>query len=231
LFRTAPEPFILLNIYRPPTSPPSTFFNELADLLVDASLFHSGAVILCGDVNCPGTTSGNVHDGLQQLLHQVNFKQYISSPTRNNNILDIFACTEHNSPVLSTQVINSHQLSDHNLILSKLQSSVISQRPTTRSMRCLKNVDFAQFDRALLTSSLTVTTDNVISVGEYTRTIIDVVIKELDKVAPLRLVKHSPLAKRCDSFITRDVRDSIRERRRLERLWNRTGDDIVRQRY
>ena len=58
-----------------------------------------------------------------------------------------------------------------------------------------------------------------------------IVVGELDKVAPLRVSRQVRRDLPADQFLTPEARQSIRDRRRLERLWARTGDELIRQHY
>ena len=63
------------------------------------------------------------------------------------------------------------------------------------------------------------------------RQINTVVINELDKVAPLKTVKRILRQLPCDAFLSTEARVAKRQRRRLERLWIRTGSEDVRRQY
>ena len=221
---------LLLNTYRPPHSAPTqTFFNELAELLVEASTYHSGPIILCGDVNCPGTTPGTINSNLDDLLHTVDFEQHVTVPTRDNNLLDIFASSRFKSPVKSVTVYPSHLISDHSLVKAITDLRTPPSTYSMRKWRDMRHIDYKALNRALLSSPLI--TNPAADVDQYTRDISRIVIEELDKIAPLQISKQVRRNLPSDRFLTAEARQSIRDRRRLERLWARTGDEVVRQQY
>lgn len=219
---------LVLNLYRPPNSSPTqTFFDELAELLAEVVTLHPVAVLLCGDLNCPGPTPSTVHVNLQQTLADFSFIQHVTTPTRENNLLDIFASLA--CPVTSVNVIDSHELSDHRLVKALMNYDVRRTTYVNRQWRPLRQVDYASLDHTLMTGVLV--TNTYTDVDEYVDDINRVVTSELDKVAPTRTSRKARRAQPCDSFLTQEARESVRVRRRLERLWNRTGDETVRQHY
>ena len=217
----------LVNIYRPPTSAPSTtFYNELADYLTEVSCIDSKPIVLCGDLNCPGVQSTAIASKLQVTLDSLNFIQHVTLPTRNNHILDILASND-TSLVTSISIVSSHHISDHSLIKALLHVSKPSASAIHRQYRQLHKIDFNLFDNALYTSQLI--NDPADTVDDYVRQINTVVINELDKVAPLKTVKRILKQLPCDAFLSTEARVAKRQRRRLERLWIRTGSEDVRR--
>ena len=90
-------------------------------------------------------------------------------------------------------------------------------------------IDFTQFDRNLLNSPpvLNPCTD----VDDYAQQIEETVMQQLDKVAPLKNCRRRQRAAPADSFLSQEATAAKRNRRRLERLWLRTGDTTIRQQY
>jgi len=69
------------------------------------------------------------------------------------------------------------------------------------------------------------------SVDEYAEQIEIVVNEELDKVAPIKTTKRAQRSLPCDMFLSIEAISAKRERRRLERVWKRTGTDWAREVY
>ena len=133
------------------------------------------------------------------------------------------------SLITSVSVINSHHISDHSLIKSSLTVNKLSSIITFRHWRPLRKVDFSELDNALHESELIQNpTDNV---DDYVRQIDEIVLKELDKVAPLKTSRRVQRPLPCDMFLSSEAVEAKRQRRRLERLWKRTDNEDIRQRY
>lgn len=221
--------WILINIYRPPTSPPSpTFYDELTNYITEVIISKSLPIVLCGDLNCPGPQSYNISPQLHSTLDSLNFTQHINQPTRGHNLLDIIA-TDHNSLISSASVINTHHISDHSLVKCAININRPSAPIIEGKWRPMHRVDFSQLDNALYSSSLV--SDPASTVDGYVQQIHTIVNEELDKVAPLRVSKHVQRPLPCDTFLSSDAISAKRERRRLERIWKRTGSETVRQQY
>ena len=221
--------FMIVNIYRPPTSTPSTaFYHELSDYLADVCSNDSAPVVICGDFNCPGQDSHTIATHLNDVLDSYNFIQQVNQPTRNNSILDIVA-TNTLSFLSNTSVISSHHISDHSLITVHINVNRPSLYTTIHQARPLHRINFQQLDNAILKSSLITNSSN--SVDQYTQRINDVIKIELDKIAPLHNRRRVHKQFSCDNFLSDEAVQAKRYRRRLERLWLRTGDDSIRQQY
>ena len=73
---------VLANIYRPPSSSKSLFFEEFGLLLTNLGTEVVDRLIICGDFNLPGTSPDTIDNGLAELLHSTSFTQFVKSPTR-----------------------------------------------------------------------------------------------------------------------------------------------------
>jgi len=226
---SAKTTFILTNIYRPPSCAPSAcFYNELSSYLSELIIHKSLPIILCGDFNCAGEQSDCISSQLQNVLDSLNFTQHVNKPTRGENLLDIIA-TDGLSLVTSTSVISSHQISDHSLIKCSLNVQKPPTPTTHYKRRPLHRLDFTQLDNTLYSSTLI--TNPASNVDDYVQQINTVVNEELDKVAPFKSSVRVQRPLPCDMFLSADAISAKRERRRLERLWLRTGSDTIRQQY
>lgn len=220
---------ILVNIYRPSsTSLTALFYDQLSDYLSEICSTQSSPVILCGDYNCPGNKPGTITKKLEDILDSHNFTQHVHKPTRQNNLLDILAT---NTPHLinSTSVISSHNISDHSLVKSSLNLTKPRPPTVTNKWRPLKHIDFSLLEHSLSTSELI--TNPASDIDDYIRQIDSVVLKELDKIAPERIVKRAFRPLPSDIFLSKEAVAAKKKRRRLERLWNRTGCDTIRKQY
>ena len=108
------------NIYRPP-GPMGDFYDDLATLISSICVEADERLLLCGDLNCPGS-GGRINDMLTDIFNTFGLHQYIEVPTRGENILDILAA-DARATVYDVQVSDAGLVSDHKLILCKLMTS------------------------------------------------------------------------------------------------------------
>ena len=88
---------LLINIYRPPNA--SDFIVKMHTLLTSLPLSSYSGVFIVGDFNYPGirwidgsgfaTSANGDEQAFANLLLDFNFFQFVSTPTRNNNLLDL----------------------------------------------------------------------------------------------------------------------------------------------
>ena len=82
---------VLANIYRLPRCPGPEFLDELTDVVTSIYTASNDQLVLCGDVNCPGVDGTCVDDSLASLLDSLGLDQLVTSPTRDDSLLDILA--------------------------------------------------------------------------------------------------------------------------------------------
>ena len=94
---------------------PSLAYFELADL-VSVLLTSSGqAVVVCGDLNCHGDDPYSTDKLLAAVFDLLNMKQHVHSPTRDNRLLDILACSD-DQLIHDVIVDDAGNMTDHRLI-------------------------------------------------------------------------------------------------------------------
>ena len=83
----------LANIYRPPRCPVPEFLDELDDVVTYIYTASNDQWMLCGDDNCPGLDVDGtcVDDSLVSLLDSLRLDQLVTSPTCDDNLLNILA--------------------------------------------------------------------------------------------------------------------------------------------
>ena len=76
---------------RPPSTSLTAFYDELSDTLLAISAAKTDRLLLCGDLNCPGTDAVSVSPSLADLLDTLNMCQHVNVPTRMNpdHLLDV----------------------------------------------------------------------------------------------------------------------------------------------
>lgn len=233
IVRSHKRSFTLLNIYRPPTTAPtSAFFAELSDLLVSMELRYKHPVIICGDLNCRGTSCNTTDERLSQALTDLGYMQHVSCATRENSLLDIIATKTSDDLIHRVKVQDSYQMSDHCLITCDVNDSLPKSEVSTFTWRALKGMDYAALDIQLGKSPLLsepVAPDY--DVDKYLSDVNSLVVSALDTTAPLKTRRRTCSRAPTDAFMAPEAVASKRKRRRLERLWKRTGSDRVRKLY
>jgi len=164
------------------------FFDEFADFLSTVgSLFDN--IVICGDLNCPGPDSMSTDPDLAAVFDSFDLTQHVSSPTRNNNLLDVLAA-EPAVGVHDIRVDDAGQLSDHRLVAGMLSVVMPQRRAIQAEFRPIKNLDVVQFEQLLWQSSLF--TSPACTVDDFAEQIESEVVATLDKLAPLRSRRSRP---------------------------------------
>lgn len=150
------------NIYRPPSSSKADFINEFAELLTSVGLGQNERLVICGDFNMPGADENSIDDQLSSLLNTHGYNQHVTSPTRHDasrrcsNLLDLVITVKSTQlPLVSNvQVVSSHGLSDHDVVIFELSVRRFKAPAVRYSYRNIKQVVAADFNNRLLASKI-----------------------------------------------------------------------------
>lgn len=218
--------FNLLNIYRPPTPsvPTQQFFSELSDLISSIISWDSSDLCICGDLNCV-----NIADLNNQLL-DYNLQQLVNTPTRGDNILDIFAVSADKKAEVCISLDDANLISDHKLVIAQFKFT--GKAPYTQveyDFRSMKNVDFINLQQTLYDSELF--SNPASDVDSYANQINQIVCRELDKVAPLKHVKKTVHKSNKLVYLGQEAVEGKRRRRKLEKRWKKTRSESDRSLY
>ena len=216
----------VINIYRPPQTSIVQFCVELNDLL-SSYVTSTDRLIVCGDLNCSGQDSASIDDNLAEVFDSLGFIQHVNLPTRDNNLLDVFA-TDSSLSVSKVRVDDASCVSDHRLVVASVSTVVRVNRAVPLSARRIKNIDPVQFEQELRCSSIF--TSPADTVDDFTHQIKSVVVTLLDKYAPLRRCRRRP-SKPISRWLSQEAITAKRHRRRLERRWQRSQQDTDRVAY
>ena len=151
---------VLANIYRPPPSSKSVFFDEFGLLLTNLGTDAVDCLMICGDFNLPGTSPDTIDNGLAELLHSTSFSQFVKSPTRHDShhdrssLLDLIITPSSSKLVTVTSVVSSHEISDHDLTLTNLNTKRYKSPQRTYHYRNIKGIDLELFEQTILSSSV-----------------------------------------------------------------------------
>jgi len=219
-------PILLLNIYQPHFPAQSVFFDELTTVLANAVVETPARVVLCGDLNCPGVGPGpSINDKLDDALTSCGLVQHVKQPTRDENLLDIIATADADT-VSNVRVVDCGTISDHCLVTALVQSRRPPPPLVQFSYRDIKRINVADFEQSLRrTSVFTAPADTV---DAFAAQLQSCVTELLDKHAPLKQVRKRASSSTVN-WLTADAIAAKRERRRLERVWqrSRTNSDRV----
>ena len=181
---------VLANIYRPPSSSKSVFFNEFGLLLTNLGTDAVDRLMICGDFNLPGTAPDTIDNRLAKLLHSTSFSQFVKSPTRHDSyhdrssLLDLIITPSSSKLVTVTSVVGSHEISDHDLTLTNLNTKRYKYPQRTYHYRNIKGIDLEIFEQTILSSSLFSSPDP--TVNGFANQMETELTSILDKVAPLK---------------------------------------------
>ena len=163
-------------------------------------------LLLCGNVNCPGSNGSCVDDGQASL---------VSSPTRGDNILDILA-TDTIGLLSDVHIDDAGCISDHRLVLASLSVGRLTDRVIEHTCRNIRRIVPSSFESSLRQSSLF--TVLATTTHTFTNQLVDVVTSEMDKVEPLKCSSRRA-SKSITRWLSTDAVQAKRERRRLEKRW------------
>ena len=176
-------PFILFNIYRPPSSSKPTFIAEFTSLLEDF-ISSSSELIITGDFNLHlDDPSAPYVASFSDLLDTFNLTQHISFPTHDSgHTLDLLI-TRSASTLVSSIDQTYTPISDHKVILSTLTIPTQSRSPRiTKLIRPINLINTADFSNDIFASCLY--TSPALTLADYQQQFSSTLLALLDKHAP-----------------------------------------------
>ena len=213
---------VLANIYRPPSSSKSVFLDEFGLLLTNLGTDAVDRLMICGDFNLPGASPDTIDNGLAELLHSTSFSQFVKSPTRHDShhdqssLLDLIITPSSSRLVTVTSVVSSHEISDHDLTLTNLNTKRYKSPQRTYHYRNIKGINLELFEQSILSSSLFSSPDP--TVDGFANQMETELTSILDEVAPLK-TGHRTGPRKAKNWLSPEAVDAKKQRRRLERRW------------
>ena len=222
-FKVGCSAWLLLTVYRPGSShPTSTFFCELATVL-ETLVTHGCPVVIGGDINIHVEKPSDVHAAcLLELLESMDLQQHVTSITHKaGGTLDL-VITFNDCGVEQLQVDPPDVISDHSLITCTVPFHRPAPPSLTRRVRSWKNVDRTHLRQLIVDSSLGCPPPPTATADDLFQTYDDTLRGIADQVAPERTVKCRlrPLSPWFDD----ECRIIRRKCRQLERRYRRTRD-------
>ena len=226
----------IANVYRPPSSSTSLFYDELSDMFDKIGDVIAGdRFVACGDFNCGGDQPTSISTDLEGVFELHSLHQYVGVPTRHRSsasgsLLDLVVARIGSSRVSQVAVHSSHEVSDHDLVTWSLATRMLPPRKIiTYYHRNLKNIDTDLFQGDIRKSALF--TDPADSVDGFADQLESTVGDILERHCPLRRRTKFAAARRDSRWLNDEAITAKRERRRLERKWKATKNESDRIRY
>lgn len=213
--------WLLLTIYRPGSShPTSTFFEELSTVL-ETLVTHACPVIIGGDINVHVENPEDVNGAcLMELLSSMDLQQHISVPTHQaGGTLDLVV-TFSDYVIDQLTVDPPGVVSDHSLITCCLPHRRPPAPKITRKVRSWRTVDRTALCQAISDSPLGRAPPPDANVDDLFDTYHSTLTSIADTFAPERTVK--PQLRPLCPWFDAECRAIRRKCRRLERRYRRT---------
>jgi len=119
----------------------AAFVDELGVVIASFAASCADKIVIIGDLNAPRVDGSHIDDEPATLFESFSMTQFVDSPTRGENLLDVIASSDP-SAIEGFSVNDGGRLSDHQLIVAKLASiernrilvtNVVISRPLTQS--------------------------------------------------------------------------------------------------
>ncbi len=148
-------------------------------------------------------------------------KIFIIPTHRNGHTLDLIL-TRKDSSLFRTQPFVDHRISDHDSIICVFKAKRPPLERKTVTSRKTKGIDETEFAKDIASSVLATDLSDIpdTCVNQYESTLLSL----LDKHAPLK--SQTVVLRDKRPWITDDVKQMKRERRRLERTWRKDKQNV-----
>ncbi|XP_031359025.1 uncharacterized protein LOC116182622, partial [Photinus pyralis] len=178
-------------IYRPTKGSGTRFLAAIETSLADMSV-ESDQLFCLGDFNLNYLDYSNyLSMNLFSILRSLNLKQVVTEPTRitaNSATLIDLVITDNDCDVLSTQVVDMHTLTDHLLVVCRINLMCSTPPALERTYRDFKHFYYQLFDRDLRAVNWN-TIYNLPSIDDKVEFLTVNIIHLLDVHAPVKTSK------------------------------------------
>ena len=219
--------FTLTLLYRSPCTSQSVFIHEFDDLL--EQLCSAKNHIVLGDFNLHVDNSGDSYVmRFGNVLQQYSYFQHVQEPTHSGgHTLDLVISRLEDGFVRSVTV-HDYNISDHSFVLCMLASGKSFPCKSIKQVRSWKKANLSEFMSEVSTSVLCDMEflRNCPSVSDLVLSYNTILLSLVDKHVPL--VALVSTSRQRVPWFSRELRDAIRKRRKLERLWRKTRTVIHR---
>ena len=219
--------FYIITVYRPPPSTVnqlklSSFLVELEEL-IDCVNLLPGKVLLVGDLNVHFDIPAKSDvKRVSTCLSSAGMSQHVSEPThRSGRILDVVVTRDIDNLTHTISVDSATFTKDHFMVNCSINLSKPRPSKATRTFRKYKSIDHQRFSEDLSAKMATISQKNYLNVDDLLNDYNSSCRKVLDYHAPpitrKSTVLHHP------GWFSDQVNKAIRERRRSERKWRKSG--------
>ena len=197
-----------------------TFIDEFSTLF-ERCVTGTGSLCLLGDFNIKmNRLEDSKSQTFREFLECFDLKNHINFPTHlSGNTLDLIISRLEDSYI--SNIKQGELLADHHAVEFRMQADVNFKEPITRTVRSMKKVDLTKLKSDFSTVMTQImeldTLDDAVEL--YNVRLGEI----LNSHAPLR-VKRLP-DKPSPPWLSNELTDMIRERRRLERRWKASLSD------
>ena len=215
---------LLICIYRLQTVHFDTFFEEFSELL-NIHVIKNNFVVIAGDFNLHIDMPDRQSEKFFEILSLYGLKQHMDKPTHNlGHTLDLLI-TNSNSRLVKDITISNSDISDHFLINFNLTLTTVLSYSKVLSYRNIKNIDNTEFRNQI--SSAFNSQINFSSVNDIVNWYNHSCLKVVDSHAPLlqKMIKVKQNAPWFDG----EYAALRRQRRKAERKFRRTGNNIYKE--
>ena len=220
--------FILLSVYRPPTSSIPVFLSEFSSLLEEL-VSSPSEILIAGDFNFHVDTPDLAPtSSFLSLLESFDLTQHVNFPTHKlGHTLDLLI-TRCGSTFLSSFSHTLPEISDHYAILSTI---IVPHCPrpsrSVKFIRCFRNINIPSFCNDILNSNIHSSTPT--NLDSYIENFSNTLSTILDSHAPLKKVTTSNRPNK--PFFTPEIRKEKAKRSRLETIWRKNKTELNRNQF
>ena len=173
----------------------------------------------------PDCSFTQTYDKFLDLLNDFGFTQMVTSPTRHNNILDLFLTT---NPTLVEEVDCQPGLGDHDMVTASCALKPSTQKQKPRKVPLLRKADWPKLKSLMRDYQQTFLLNHASkSVEDLWSEFVSALDTFASKCIPTKFIR----GKSSLPWITQSIRRQIRRRDDLYRKFKKTGDQAFRHKF
>ena len=173
----------------------------------------------------PDCSFTQTYDKFLDLLNGFGFTQMVTSPTRHNNILDLFLTT---NPTLVEEVDCQPGLGDHDMVTASCALKPSTQKQKPRKVPLLRKADWPKLKSLMRDYQQTFLINHASkSVEDLWSEFVSALDTFASKCIPTKFIR----GKSSLPWITQSIRRQIRRRDDLYRKLKKTGDQAFRHKF
>ena len=208
------------------------FFDDLRAFLCEIQTLP-GIQFVCGDFNCPGSSSDTIDERLSDAIDDFNMFACSGGATRitpdgsPGNLLDLIIHNADHDLVTDFKAVDAG-IADHMLIMTSIHLS-----PTKIGVTIFKGRNLKKLDYALLQSELTKCSFVCHPSGDVNSFVDQMnsdVTAVLNRLAPVHITKKR-IGKNSASELSSEAIEAKRPRRRCEKKFRKTKSNLDRLAY